>query len=132
MAKQEGMNYQAAVTVGSEEQDIAVGSEGDVDELVATLSRDDVREATIRAGEEDPALDAQVSGEYGYLLYAGDEHLVYSVGDPESPALTQASEAGFPEGSGLALEEFRHAVVEFVTNDGALPSSVRWQDAELD
>lgn len=129
--EQQRRTYQADVTVGGEQQELSVGGVDAVDELINLLSRDDAREATLRAGEDDPALEMQLYGGYGYLLYAGDEHLVYSVGDSESPALEQTSEAGFPAGSGLASEQFREVVVEFVSNDGGLPGSIRWQDAEL-
>jgi len=128
--EQQQRTYQADVTVGGEQQELALGNTEEVDVLINTLSRDDTRAATLRADEDDPALEAQVHGEYGYLLYAGDEQLVYSVGDPESPALEQASEAGFPAGSGLALDQFREVVIEFVTNEGGLPNAIRWQDAE--
>lgn len=129
--EQQQRTYQADVTVGGQQQELSLGGVDAVDELISLLSRDDAREATIRAGDDDPALEAQLHGGYGYLLYAGDEHLVYSIGDPESSALEQASEAGFPAGSGLAEDQFREVLIEFTTNDGGLPNSIRWQDAEL-
>jgi hypothetical protein len=127
------MSYQAEVTrAGNGVQRIPVADEAAVDELIALLSGDDVLAATVHDGEEDPAIDAQISGKHGYLLYAGEELLGYSVGDPESPALTETSEAQFPAGSGLPLDEFRAALREFVATGGAVPSVVGWQDAEID
>ena len=130
--EQQENTYQADVTLGGQQQELSFDSATVLDDLIAMLARDDAREATIRAGEDDPALEVQLHGEHGYLLYAGDEHLVYSVGDPESAALEQASEAGFPAGSGVTLEQFREVVAEFVNNHGRLPNSITWQDAQPD
>ncbi|WP_019815088.1 Imm1 family immunity protein [Saccharomonospora saliphila] len=128
------MTYRAAVQTaapGEAEQvrELPLAGPEDVDELVSLLAGDEVHTATVHDGEEDPALDVQVHGEYGYLLYAGDELLGYSVGDPDSPALADVSEAQFPAGSGVPLEVFRAALLEFVNTGGGAPESVGWQDA---
>lgn len=126
------MTYRAVVAMRQEEdRDLALVSEQDVDELVALLRSEGAHTATVTDGENDPAVDALVHGEYGYLLYAGDELLAYSVGDPESPGLEESSEAGFPAGSGLGVDTLRTALVEFVTGSGAIPSAIQWQGVDL-
>lgn len=97
----------------------------DVDRLIARLSEPTTHTATLET--EHAALDAHIENGLGYLLYSGDELFGYSVGEEASPAVE--SEVGFPVGSGLPLETFRAALIEFVTSDGTLPKSVRWRDA---
>ncbi|WP_243852201.1 Imm1 family immunity protein [Saccharomonospora amisosensis] len=127
------MTYRAALTNGSQTyQELPVSTPDDIDELLTVLDRDEVHTVTVRDGEEDPAMDVQVHGGYGYLLYAGEELLAYSVGDPASPALTDRSESAFPAGSGVPLETLRAALREFVETGGSVPSSVSWQEATVD
>lgn len=127
------MTYHAAITNSSQaHHELPVSTPDDFDELLTVLDRDDVHTVTVRDGEEDPALDVQVHGGYGYLLYAGEELLAYSVGDPDSPALTDRSESAFPAGSGVPLEALRAALREFVDTGGSVPSSVAWQEATVD
>lgn len=127
------MTYHAAVPNGDGAyRELPITTPDDVAELVTVLDRDDVHTVTVRDGEEDPAMDVQVQGGYGYLLYAGEELLAYSVGDPASPALTDRSESAFPAGSGVPLETLRAALREFVDTGGSVPSSVAWQEATVD
>lgn len=125
------MTYHAVVP-NNTYQELPVATPDDVEELLTVLDRDDVHTVTVRDGEEDPALDVQVQGGYGYLLYAGEELLAYSVGDPASPALTDRSESAFPAGSGVPLETLRAALREFLETGGSVPSSVSWQEATVD
>lgn len=126
------MTYRALVpTAGDGEHEQPVSSAEDVENLITLLSGDETYAATIADSEDAPALEAQVYGGYGYLLYAGDGLPVRSVGDPDSPALEQVSEAGFPAGSGLTLDVFRASVLEFVREPAALPTSARWHEVEL-
>ena len=127
------MTYRAVVPTGrDDEQQQPVTTSEDVEELITLLSGDDAHAVTIADSEDAPALEAQVHGGYGYLLYSGDGLPVHSVGEPDSPALDQVSEVGFPAGSGLTLDAFRAAVREFVDNGGSLPASVRWRGVEVD
>ncbi|WP_026455410.1 Imm1 family immunity protein [Saccharomonospora iraqiensis] len=128
------MTYHAAVRTvapdGSDDvREVPVAGADDVDELLSLLSGEEVYTATVHEGEDDPALDVQIHESWGYLLYSGDELLAYSVGDPDSPALSDVSEAQFPKGSGVPLETLRTALVEFVTSGGGAPEAVGWQDA---
>lgn len=126
------MTYRAEVAMRQEEnRDLALTSEEDVAELVSLLHGEGAHTATLTDGENDPAVDALVHGGYGYLLYAGDELLAYSVGDPDSPGLEESSEAGFPAGSGLSLDTFRTVLTEFVTGAGAIPATIEWQGVDL-
>lgn len=97
----------------------------DVDRLVAQLSQPTTHTATLEAA--NAALDAHVQEGRGYLMYSGDELFGYSIGEESSPAVD--SEVGFPAGSGLPLDVFRAALVEFVMSDGKLPQAVNWRDA---
>ncbi|MBK1785745.1 Imm1 family immunity protein [Prauserella cavernicola] len=111
-------------------RNVPVNSAADVDELIALLGRADVGSATIQGGEEDAVLDVQVHDGLGYLLYAGDDLFGYSVGAPDSPALVEVSEVGFPAGSGMDLEQFRDVLVEFAESRGRLPTAVSWRSAD--
>jgi hypothetical protein len=123
--------YTAAVPTGhSQGERIPLANTEDVDRLIELLARPDVHTATIQGPDESMnALDVQVHESFGYMQFAGDELFGYSVGDPQSPDLTELSEAGFPGGSGLPIHQFRAALVEFVTTGGQLPASVQWRDA---
>ncbi|NIJ14644.1 hypothetical protein FHU38_005045 [Saccharomonospora amisosensis] len=125
------MNYHAAVPVGHDQgYDLELTAAADVDELIRLLSLDDAGAASIQRTEVDPVLDVQVHDRFGYLMYVGDQMYGYSVGDPDSPDLADLSEVGFPAGTGVPLERFRAALVEFITKDGALPSVVEWRPVE--
>lgn len=127
------MAYRVVVPTGRQEgQEWPLSTPESVEQLITVLSEDDVYSATIAEDDDAPALEVQVYGGYGYLLYAGDALPVHSVGDPDSPALTQVSAAEFPSGSGLSLDAFRGAVMEFLETGGGLPGSVRWREVELE
>ncbi|MEV0068862.1 MULTISPECIES: Imm1 family immunity protein [unclassified Amycolatopsis] len=103
-------------------------SDDDVRRLVDLLAPDDVSTATIEA--EHGVVDAHVHGDYGYLLYNGEEMIsAFTDGDPASPEVTD-SETGFPAGSGVPLDLFIKALVELL-HTGRLPQAVRWNGAAL-
>ncbi|SFQ71776.1 Immunity protein Imm1 [Amycolatopsis arida] len=104
-----------------------VATEEDVDRLVALLRRPEAGEGSIQSENGASVLDVLVQNDYGYLLFSGEEAYVYSVGHPDSPA--GESEGGFPAGSGVSIDRFRAALVEFVTSGGRLPSAVEWRDS---
>lgn len=106
-------------------QELSLETVTDVDQLVTLLSDPATHTATLETGTA--ALDAHVHNGRGYLLYSGDELFGYSIGDDDSPAV--ASEVGFPAGSGLSIERFRAALIEFVSTEGELPTAVQWRDA---
>ncbi|HEX7658336.1 MAG TPA: Imm1 family immunity protein [Pseudonocardiaceae bacterium] len=104
-----------------------VNSPADVRELVALLGDESVFTAAVES--EHAVLDVHVRNGFGYLLYNGPEMVgAYSIGDPASPAVT-ASETGFPAGSGVALDLFTTALIEFLQT-GTLPAGIRWGQAD--
>ncbi|GAA1253202.1 hypothetical protein GCM10009676_45340 [Prauserella halophila] len=122
------MTYSAAVEVDVVDgTDVPLTLAEDVDALVELLQRDNIGAATIQDGEEDAVLDVRADGEYGYLAFWGDELTGLSVGDPASPALHEQAEIGFPAGTGVPLDKFRAALVEFVETHGHVPSAVEWR-----
>jgi hypothetical protein len=122
------MSISGSVPISGHEQGgqaLTLDTAADVDQLVALLSEPTTHTATLET--DHAAIDAHVQDGRGYLLYSGDEAFGYSIGDETSPAME--SEVGFPAGSGLPIEQFREALLEFVATEGRLPTSVQWRDA---
>lgn len=122
------MTYSAAVEVDIVDGvDVPLASAEDVDALVELLQRDNVGAATIQDGEADAVLDVRAADGYGYMAFWGDELTGLTVGDPASPGLHEQAEIGFPAGTGVPLDTFRAALVEFVETHGQVPSAVKWR-----
>ncbi|SFP73258.1 Immunity protein Imm1 [Amycolatopsis arida] len=98
----------------------------DVDRLIALLRRPEERDGSIQSEDATSVLDVQVEGDYGYLLFSGEDAHVVSIGDPVSPEAE--SEAGFPAGAGVPLDTFRKALHQFLATNGQRPTVVEWRD----
>ena len=120
------MTYRAAVPIGDSGRSLVLAETSDIDALITLLARDDAGAATIQDTEDDPVLDVQVSGGFGYLYYSSDDFAGPCTGDETSPPLLENSEFGFPAGSGVPIPTFRTVLVEFVQEQGARPTTVNW------
>jgi hypothetical protein len=121
-----GPTYQHGVAGGF---DRSIETTEDVRTLVALLGEEGVFTAVLEG--EHAVIDAHVENGLGYLLFNGQEITFgYSVGLSTSPAVL-ASETQFPAGSGVPLDMFTTALIEFLNTD-RLPTSIRWSDLEPD
>lgn len=76
-------------------------------------------------GFTDHDVFAAVVDGFGYLSHQDRDHAkAYSIGAPESPGC-EFDDEDFPAGSGLTLEQFTAALVEFL-HTTKRPTSVRW------
>jgi hypothetical protein len=119
-----GPTYQNGVAGGFNR---TLNTAEDVRRLVELLGEDGVFTAVISG--ERAVMDVHVENGLGYLYYNGPEIIfAHSVGLPDSPEVT-ASETGFAAGSGVLLDVFTAALIEFL-NTGGLPTNIQWSDDE--